>query len=783
MAKKPTKFRFFKWLFFIGFFFLLIGISFFGSIYYGLWGEVPTKRALSDLSQLESSQVYDKNNKLIGKYYVTDREAIKFDDLPQHLIDALIATEDKRFYEHNGIDEKSLPRVFIKSILLRNKSTGGGSTLTLQLAKNLYGRPHYPYFGIVINKLRESIVARRLEKLYSKNEILTLYLNTVPFSGDTYGVESASHKFFNTKAKNLDLSQAATLIGTLQANHTFNPRLFPEESQNRRNIVLLQMAKSRYITKELARKTMEQDLEINYKNYASTKSLAPYFLEQIKRQAGILLEDKKYYNSEGEKYDIEKDGLKIHTTLDSKLQEYAEESMKEHMKTLQNQFERYYAQNPPWSRNSTLFKQNLQNLPVYKSLEKKGWSEEEIQDSLNRKKEMELFDWEENDMERFSIIDSLEHSLKFLNTGLVSLDPKSGAVLAYVGGIDYRYFQFDHVLQSRRQVGSIFKPFVYTTALENGLTPCDYFSAREVTYADHDNWRPKNADKNIDPEMNFSMAEALKKSMNTVAVKVLREAGIKKAIQLVHKMGIEDEIEENPSIVLGTSAHRLIDMAKAYSTYLNDSKPVNPYFIERIENKKGDIIFEADFQETDTKALFSDTTRQQMLEMLKGVVNEGTARRLRNVYGFQNDIAGKTGTTQDNTDGWFVGLLPNLVTVTWVGHDNYNIKIGNTALGQGANSALPIFAGMLQRMNQDTDFNKNTHAKFPVTPSKVLAEMDCDPEKEDGFLKRIFKGKEEKKDFKKTEKQQKRAQRKRERQRKRKNKKGFFRRIFGGKDK
>lgn len=746
---------------------LLLFFGLYGSVYFGLWGKVPNKEELSNLSQMQASQIYDKDDVLIGKYYITDREAIKFDDLPSDLIHALIATEDARFYEHSGIDEKSLLRVFFKSILLGNKSSGGGSTITLQLAKNLYGRKKYGRFGIVINKLRESIVAKRLEDIYSKNDILTLYFNTVPFSGNTYGIESASQKFFNVHTKDLSLSQAATLVGTLKANHSYNPRLFPERSQLRRDVVLKQMVKYNYISQTKAAQVMGQKLKIDFHNYASRNSLGLYFKEQVKRQVNKILNDKKYTKPDGSQYHLETDGLKIYTTLDAQLQKYAEKAMTKRMTSLQKQFENSFGNNPPWRKNSPIVQKAIKKLPQYKKLKAKGLDEKSILDSLNIKKETELFGWDKNKVENISTIDSLRYYLKFLNTGLVSLDPHSGAIRAYIGGIDYGYFQYDHVVQSRREVGSTFKPFVYTAALENGLKPCDYFKVREVTYTDQKNWTPKNAEKDIDPELEYSMTEALTQSINTIAVKVLRETGIENVINQVHKMGIEEEIDQKPAIALGTSDIRVIDMAKAYTSYLNDGRPVTPFFISKIEDHDGNVIVEFD-QPKENEQAFSKETQQMMLEMLKSVVNNGTGKRLRNTYHFPNEIAGKTGTTQDNTDGWFVGLLPNLVTVTWVGNDNHNIKFRSTAIGQGANTALPIFAGMLQQMNQDRNFDNITKAHFPKTSSDVLEQMDCPPTKRIGFFERLFGHKDKvEKSFKD----------------KKKKKKGFFNRLFGGKKK
>lgn len=756
---------------------LIVGLGLFASVYLGVWGHIPTEKELTNLSQSQASQVYDDRRQLIGKYFITDREPVEFQDFPEDLIHALVATEDARFYEHNGIDNKSLFRVFFKTILRGNRSSGGGSTLTLQLAKNLYGRQHYAFFSIGINKLREAIIARRIEKQYSKDEILTLYLNTVPFSGSTYGIESAALKFFNTHTKNLSLAQAATLVGTLKANHSYNPRLFPEKSQLRRDVVLTQMLKYDYISEERAIQEMQNKLTINYKTYGSSNGPAPYFMEQVRKEVEHLLQNKQYFKKDGTPYLLKEDGLKIYTTLDRRLQNYAEQAVQERMQQLQDNFEKAYGLNPPWRANSFVVDKALKKLPAYKSLQKKGLSDKEIKDSLGRVKEMEVFNWRENEVQALSTIDSLRHYMKFLNTGMLSVDPHTGAVKAYIGGIDYRYFQYDHVRQSKRQVGSIFKPIVYAAALEHGLSACDYFSAKPVTYTDQDDWTPRDAGK-VDTDIEYSLSEALTRSLNTVTVKILRETGVANVVNQAHKMGIAEKIEHRPSIALGVSDLKVWDMAKAYTTFLNDGKPINPYFIKRIEDKEGNLIAEFTPENTAPEA-FAEETREQVLEILKQVINRGTGQRLRSVYGFKNDLAGKTGTTQDNTDGWFVGMLPDLVTVTWVGNDNSQIKFPSTAMGQGANSALPIFAKLLQKMNADPSFNSITQARFKPTSPEVLELMDCDTTEKEGFFKRLFGKKNPDKKFKKE--QQKKQKEKRKKRRKKKKGKGFFNKIFGKK--
>ena len=752
MLKKFFKNKWVKRISYLFLFFIIAFAGFYASIYVGFWGEVPTKKELSDLKQSQATQILDKDEKLIGKFYIFDRQSVTYNDLPKPLIDALVATEDVRFYEHDGVDNQSLLRVFFKTIVLSDESSGGGSTITLQLAKNLFGRKDYGSLGIVVNKIRESIVAQRMEDIYSKKDILTMYFNTVPFSDNTYGIESASLKFFNKHTKELSLPEAATLVGSLKANHSYNPRLFPERSQLRRDVVLQQMVKYGYLSEKEGSDAMQSKIELDYQYYAPNQGVAPYFRENIKKKVEKLLKDKDYLKPDGSNYNIYRDGLKIYTTLDLTMQKYAEEAMQKHMAKLQQTYEDAYGNRAPWLTNKKILESNLKKLKRYQQLQAQGLSEAQIKDSLTVKKEVELFEWSENKVVQASTIDSLQHYLKFLNSGMVALDPENGAVRAYIGGIDYRYFKYDHVSQSKRQVGSTFKPFVYTAAIENGMEPCTYFPVKEVTYTDMDDWTPKNAGGLNDPDLNYSLEKALSNSVNTIAVKVMNDVGIEKVIDLAHKMGIESEIEEVPSIALGTENLGLLELAKAYTSFVNESKPTTPLFITKIEDKNGNLIFENEAEEKEPEQVYSDYTRQVMLEFMKATINEGTATRIRNTYGLTNDIAGKTGTTQDNKDGWFVGITPKLVTVTWVGNDDQRIGFSSTGIGQGANSALPIFGEFMQELNRDEDFNSITQAKFETPDNEVLNDLDCELSKEDGFFKKLFGGEKDKKEFKKEKK-------------------------------
>lgn len=709
-------------------------LLFYLSVLLGLWGPLPSKKQLAEIKNSEASEILTSDGKLLGKYYRFDRQSVTYDAFPEHLIHALIATEDSRFYEHSGIDQQSLMRVFFKTILLQDASAGGGSTISQQLAKNLYGRQDVNKIGIVMTKFRESIIARRIEKIYSKEEILTLYLNTVPFSDNTYGVESAAQKFFNSTTTDLSIEEAATLVGTLKASQYFNPRLNPERSLGRRNVVIDQMVKYKYIHPDIAEDAKQTPLQLNYQYYNHNRGLATHFREELRKKVAKILDTLR--NEQGKPYNLYNDGLKIYTTIDYQMQQYAEEAMKLHMSKLQQAYELSWAKQAPWLINKRLVENEVKKLPVYKQMLEQGYKVEEIYDSLSVPKEMELFSWDSVQKVQASVIDSITHYMKLLNTGMLSIDPQSGAIKTWIGGIEYNANQFDHVAQSKRQVGSTFKPIVYTAALENGLEACSHFSMEEVTYSG--DYTPKNSSQpdDDDPYLNYSMKYALSKSVNTIAVKVQMETGIENVIEQAEKMGITTTLPKVPSLALGTAELSVLELAQAFTPYTNKGYVSTPFFITRIETKEGNVIAEFSSNISEEPS-FTDDTRHLMVDMMKATVNSGTASRLRSTYRLNNDIAGKTGTTQDNRDAWFVAVTPKLTTVVWVGND-LNIPFRSTTLGQGANAALPMFAQFYSRLNSDSQYNEITRAKFEKTPEHLIGQTQCDDIRRDGFFKRLF---------------------------------------------
>lgn len=724
---------------------LLLVSLFVGSVYLGFYGPLPSKQELLKIKNSEASEVYSADGVLLGKYYLQDRSAVPHELISKHALDALVATEDARFYEHAGIDYRSLLRVLIRTVILQDRSGGGGSTITQQLAKNVYGRRSHKYLSTPINKIREIFIAKRLEEVYSKEDVITLYFNTVPFGDNAFGIESTSQRFFNKHAKNLTVPEAATIVGMLKANYSYNPRLFPERSTHRRNVVMGQMNKYGYLTREDMESYNKTPLVLNYTPQSRREGIATYFREQVRQKA--LKWCAASAKSGGTPYNLYTDGLKIHTTLDSRMQQYAESALTEQMTALQAVFKRHISKKEPWRTNTNIIDRAIRQSERYKQLSVSGMKVSEILKTFDENVPMEIFTWKGTKQVTMSPKDSIKHYMCFLNAGFMAMDSHTGATKAWVGGINFKYFQYDHVQEStKRQVGSTFKPIVYAAAMEAGIEPCDYISAEKVVYENYDNWSPENGEDNYNQK--YSMLGALTKSVNTVAVNLLDQAGISKVINLANKMGVDSELPHVPSLALGVANISISEMANAYSTFSNNGIPVSAFAIERIEDANGSVLYEHSTPKP-TQVITKETS-ELMITMMKSVVDKGTGSRLRWKYNLLNDLAGKTGTTQSNTDGWFASTLPDLVMISWVGADNPSFRFRSTALGQGANTALPITAFFLKKINQDNSLSHIAKAKFPPPSINSLEMLDCLPQKEDkNLVEKIFgkNNKEVKKDF------------------------------------
>lgn len=736
----------------------------------GYFGVLPAYGDLKNIQNNIASEIYSADGELLGKYFIQERTHTNKKDISPHLIHALIATEDVRFYEHKGIDYKSLGRVLVKSILLQKESSGGGSTITQQLAKNLYPRQNHGILTIPVNKVREALIARRLEKIYDKEQILELYLNTVSFGDNAFGIETAAERYFNIDPDELTLPQAALLVGMLKATYNYNPRLHPESAIARRNLVLSQMTKYGYLTPESADSLKAAPLDLKYTNKSHSEGLAAYFREYLRIELTRLLQ--QIEKPDGGAYNVYTDGLKIYTTIDSRLQEYAEEAMREHMSQLHKTFVKHWNKRPlPWEVNNNILKDAVFRSERYKRLKAEGLVEEEIREEFDKKYPMKVFEWDGEKEITMSPLDSVKHYLKFLNAGFLAMDPKSGDIKVWVGGVNHKYFKYDHVnLRTKRQAGSTFKPIVYAAALEQGLDPCEYHANELKVYEEYENWTPQNSDGKY--EGFYSMQGALVNSVNTVSVDLVLQAGIENAVSFAHNIGIQSKIEQVPGIALGTPSVSLYEMVAAYGAFINKGQTVKPRFLAKVETRDGKTIYENNTNGAGKQAM-SERTAAIMLEMMQGVVNQGTGARLRYKYGLYHDIAGKTGTTQDQADGWFIGITPNLVAGSWVGSDDPRIHFRSLELGQGAATALPIYGLFMQKAIRDKNFKTTLASNIPEPGPEILAALDCQPFKERLEIESVFEVLEKmfKRDDRPAPKYPKTDTRKK--------KKNFFERLFG----
>ncbi|MCT4648653.1 MAG: transglycosylase domain-containing protein [Carboxylicivirga sp.] len=698
-------------------------------VYLGLFGALPSETELSKIHNHSASEVYSIDEKLMGRYFVEQRLSIDNDQISPHVKSALIATEDSRFFEHNGLDVVSLGRVIVRTIIFGDKAQGGGSTISQQLAKNLYPRMRLGFLTLPVGKTKEIFIAARLENVYSKEEILTLYLNTVPFGEDIYGIEIASQRFFGKKSRQLNPAESATLIGMLAANTAYSPRLNPEKSLKRRNIVLKRMWKHGSLSENEYLKWQKSKIQLNYHRIDHNTGIAPYFREKIRVQAQNILEEQY-----GNEYDIYSDGLKIYTTIDAQLQDYAEKAVDQQMKRLQEEFNRHWKGRSPWSKHPQVYTNALRKSRRYQKMKDAGHSEEEIFTAMEKKVSMTIYTHAGEKRVSMSPVDSVKHYLMLLNTGFVAMNPRNGHVLTWVGGIDHKTYQYDHVT-SRRPVGSTFKPIVYAAALEEGVSPCDFISNEKVVYEDYDNWSPGNSNGKHDGY--YSVKGGLANSVNTVSAKLITQIGVDEVVDLAEDMGIEEDIPNYPSIALGTAELSLLDMVSAYTTFPNYGRPVKPVMLLRIEDKDGKVLYEHEGN-VPSDEVYDDKVSYFIVELMRGVVERGTGSSLRKVFGLKSELAGKTGTTQDNSDGWFIGYTPNIVAGAWVGNDQPSIRFRTTALGSGGHMALPIFARFMQRLERDRSRYQYHKGSFYVVPSRLQRQLACDDFSETDPDKNLF---------------------------------------------
>ena len=616
------------------------------SIRNGAFGPLPTRADLENISNPLAAEVYAEDSTLLGRYFLEHRSNVRFDHISPHFINALIATEDARYFRHNGVDLRAWFRVFYKSILLKDDASGGGSTVTQQLVKNLYPRQDYGKYALVINKLKEVFIAMRLERIYSKEEIMEMYLNTVPFSHNTYGIKVAAQRFFGVTPDKLTAEQSAVIVAMLKATTTYDPVLNPENSLERRNLVLNQMHKYGYLTTAEADSLQRLPLGLNFSPLNHNEGIATHFREHLRLELKKILAD--YRKPNGMAYNIYTDGLKIYTTLDANMQAYAEKAVQQHMAQLQKDFFKHLGNKPAWE-NDTVLVMAVRQSPRYRRLRAEGVEEAAIDSIFQMPIAMTIFDWEKGEIERImSPLDSIRYYLSILNAGFMAMEPQTGSVKAWVGGIEHKYFKYDHVT-SRRQVGSTFKPIVYATAISRGIAPCSYTGNYLRTYPQYQYWTPKNADSKYGGL--YSMEGALINSVNTISVQMALRAGPIYVAKMAQELGISGDVPGVPAIALGAHEASLKDMVTVYSTFANRGKRPELRYIQRIETARGRVIYQNWIDRSSWKQPLTVDQADMINEMLQSAVDNGTGRRLRYRYQFTNEIAGKTGTSQNHSAG------------------------------------------------------------------------------------------------------------------------------------
>lgn len=738
-GNKTSKFVKLTWLIIWGpFLFLFILVSF---ISFELFFDLPSVEELQNPKSNLATVIYSSDLKTLGKYYSENRVNVKYYELDKDLVDALIATEDVRFRDHSGVDARALGRAIFGAVR-GSSSSGGGSTLSQQLAKMMFPRQKLNKFSMVIRKMKEWVIAARLEKNYTKDEILTLYLNKFDFLNQAVGIKSAAQIYFNRSQDSLEIQQAAMLIGMAKNPSLFNPIRKEEAALQRRNVVLMQMVVNGTLTREKYDSLKKLPLGIVYRPEDHNDGLAPYFREYL-REHFLKEWCAGHINPETNKpYNVYKDGLRIYTTLDSRMQQYAEEAVYEHMTELQRAFtkECKTKKNAPfaWNVNKEqiehIMMSSMKRSDRYRSLKDSGLTKDEIYANFQKPVKMTVYSLRGDIDTVMSPWDSIRYYKSFLHTGFMAIEPASGYVKAWVGGVNHKHFKFDHVKVGRRQVGSTFKPFVYAMAIQEGLSPCYQVpNVRTcIPTADGKEWCPDNSDGDKGTGKMITLRKALAGSVNYVTAWVMKQYGPDAVINLVRRMGITSPIDAVPSICLGTPDISVFEMVAANATFANKGTYIQPTFVTRIEDKNGKVLEE--FFPTSDEVM-SEEKAYVMIQLMRGVVDYGTGARLRGKYKLFNEIAGKTGTTQYNADGWFIGLTPELAAGGWTGGEERSVHFNSTNEGQGASMALPVWGKFFQKVYADRNL-KVSKGGFPKPASMGDIELDCskyDQESQEDF--------------------------------------------------
>ncbi len=717
----------------------ILGIAFVVLLFlfasWGLLGEMPSFEKLENPDSNIATEIISSDGEVIGKYYAQNRVPVKFEDLPPHLVNALIATEDERFYEHSGIDVRGTIRAVVKL-----GTDGGASTITQQLAKLLFhGEGSKNIIMRLIQKIKEWVIAVRLERQYTKKEILSMYLNEVDFLYNAVGIRSAAKIYFNKEPKDLTVEEGALFVGMLKNPALYNPTKEKRKKLvfDRRNTVLGQMVRSGFLSDAEKNKLAKDSIVLNFKPESHNEGYATYFREFLRDYMKKWIKD--HPKEDGTEYDLYRDGLKIYVTLDSKMQKYAEEAVAEHLPNLQAEFFKLAKnnKNAPFlniSKEETekIMMRAIKSSERWRVMKEEGKSEDQILKSFDIKAKMKIFSWKGEKDTIMTPRDSIRYYKHFLQTGMMAMEPQTGYIKAWVGGINYKYFQYDHVGQGARQVGSTFKPFVYATAIEQlGMSPCDSiidgpFTMPKGRWGIEKDWSPSNSDGKY--KGMITLKQALANSINTVSAKLIDRVGPQAVVDMAHDLGVTSDIPAQPAIALGAPEITVREMVGAFSTYANQGVYIKPTFITRIEDKNGIVL---DQIIPESKDVMNKDVAYTIIKLLEGVTEDGTGKRLRwggagfrnYDYRFNNPIAGKTGTSQNNSDGWFMGVVPNLAAGVWVGNEDRAAHFRRTFYGQGATMALPIWGLFMKKCYEDKDLNISKE-DFE-RPKDLSIKVDC----------------------------------------------------------
>jgi penicillin-binding protein 1A len=730
---------YFKKRFWKVFFYFLGGLSlFFLFASWGLFGSMPSFEDLENPDSNLATEIIAADGATIGKFYNENRTPIKYANLPKHLVNALIATEDERFFEHSGIDGRGTLRA-----VLSVGTSGGASTLTQQLAKLLFHGEGSRFLPLrIIQKAKEWIIAIRLERQYTKNEIIAMYFNKADFVNTAVGIRSAAKVYFGKEPRDLTIPESAMLVGMLKNPSLFNPIRRIEKVTARRNVVLGQMVKNNFLPENQKEVLEKEPIVLHFQPESHTDGIGTYFREYLRDfMKNWVKENKK---SDGTEYDMYKDGLKIYTTIDSRMQTYAEEAVQQHLPNLQAELasQQKENKNAPFvniseAETKKLLDKAMRGSERWREMSALDKSEEDIIRSFSKKTKMKVFTWKGERDTVMTPLDSIRYYKSFLQTGMMAMEPNTGHIKVWVGGINYKYFQYDHVGQGARQVGSTFKPFVYATAIEQlNMSPCDSiidspFMIHKGRHNVTEDWEPHNSDNEYRGMV--TLKKALAMSINTVSAKLIDKVGPEAVVELTHKLGVKSDIPAQPAIALGAVEITVQDMVAAYSTFANEGVYIKPQFITRIEDKNGVVIYEPS---TESHDVLNKDIAFAVIKLLEGVTEGGSGARLRTQggghgynrvtgypYVFTNPIAGKTGTTQNQSDGWFMGMVPNLAAGVWVGCEDRSARFKGITYGQGATAALPIWAIFMKKCYADetltvskTDFER---------PANLSIKVDC----------------------------------------------------------